>query len=55
MRSQKTIFSAEQESIIKAIYIPKGQGQGATVIATDSLSTMMSVEGMRQKTQRRDE
>jgi ribonuclease HI len=45
MRSQTTIFSAEQEAIIKAIYISKGKG--ATVIATDSLSTMMAAEGMR--------
>jgi ribonuclease HI len=45
MRSQTTIFSAEQEAIIKAIYISKCKG--ATVIATDSLSTMMAVEGTR--------
>jgi ribonuclease HI len=45
MRSQTTIFSAEQEAIIKAIYISKGEG--ATVIATDSLSTIMVVEGTR--------
>jgi hypothetical protein len=45
MRSQTTIFSAEQEAIIKSIYISKGKG--ATVIATDSLSTMMAVEGTR--------
>jgi hypothetical protein len=52
MRSQATIFSAEQEAIIKAIY--KSKGKGATVIATDSLSTMMAVEGRNeQKTQRR--
>jgi formaldehyde-activating enzyme involved in methanogenesis len=42
MRSQTMIFSAEQKAIIKAIYISKGEG--ATVIATDSLSTMMAVE-----------
>jgi hypothetical protein len=41
MRSQTMIFSAEQESIIKVIYISKGKG--ATVIATDYLSTMMAV------------
>jgi ribonuclease HI len=35
MRSQTTIFRAEQE------------GKGATVIATDSLSTRMAVEGTR--------
>jgi ribonuclease HI len=45
MRSQTTIFSAEKEAIIKAIYISKGKG--ATVIVTDSLSTMMSAEGTR--------
>jgi hypothetical protein len=45
MRSQTTIFSAEQVAIIKAIYISKGKG--ATVIATDSLSTMMAVESTR--------
>jgi ribonuclease HI len=42
MRTQATIFSFEQEAIIKAIYISKGKG--ATLIATDSLSTMMAVE-----------
>jgi hypothetical protein len=41
MRSQTTIFSAEQKAIIKAIY------KGATVIATNSLSTMMAVEDAR--------
>jgi hypothetical protein len=45
IRSQTTIFSAEQEAIIKAIYISKGKR--ANVIATDSLSTMMAVEGTR--------
>jgi ribonuclease HI len=45
MRSQATIFCAEQEAIIKAIYISKGKR--ATVVATDSLSTMMAVEGTR--------
>jgi ribonuclease HI len=45
MRSQTTIFSAEQEAIIKAIYISKGKG--ATMIATDSISTMMAGEGTR--------
>jgi hypothetical protein len=45
MRSQTTIFSAEHEAIIKAIYI--SEGEGATVIAMDSLSTMMVVEGTR--------
>jgi hypothetical protein len=45
MRSQKTIFSAQPEAIIKAIYISKDKR--ATVIATDSLSTMMAVEGTR--------
>jgi ribonuclease HI len=45
MRSQTTIFRAEQEAIIKAIFISKGKG--ATVIATDSLSTMMVIEGTR--------
>jgi ribonuclease HI len=55
MRSHTTILSAEQEATIKAIYLSKGKG--ATVIATDSLSTMMAVEGMRwaRKGQRRDE
>jgi hypothetical protein len=43
MRSQTTIFSAAQEAIIKAIYISKGKG--AIVTATDSLSTIMAVEG----------
>jgi ribonuclease HI len=43
MRSQTTIFSAEQEAIIKLIYISKGKG--ATVIDMDSLNTMMAVEG----------
>jgi ribonuclease HI len=43
MKSQTTIFSAEQEAIIKAIYISKGKR--ATVIATDSLSTMLAVKG----------
>jgi ribonuclease HI len=52
MRSQTTVFSTEQEAIIKAIFISKGKG--ATVIATDSLSTMMAVRDG-QKTQRRDE
>jgi hypothetical protein len=41
MRSQTTIFSAEQEAIIKAIYISKGKG--ANVIVTDSFNTMMKV------------
>jgi ribonuclease HI len=45
LRSQTTIFSAEQEAIIKAICISKGKE--ATVSATDSLSTMMAVEGTR--------
>jgi hypothetical protein len=45
IRSQITIFSAEQEVITKAIYISKRKG--ATVNATDSLSTMMTVEGTR--------
>jgi ribonuclease HI len=45
MRSKTTIFSAEQEAIIKVIYISKGKG--ATVIATDSFSTMSAVEGTR--------
>jgi hypothetical protein len=45
MRSQTTIFSDEKEAIIKAIYISKCKG--ATVIATDFLSTMMAVEGTR--------
>jgi hypothetical protein len=45
IRSQTTIFSAEQEAIIKAIYI--SQGKGANVIATDFFSTMMAVEGTR--------
>jgi hypothetical protein len=45
VRSQTTIFSAEQEAIIKAIYISKGKG--ATVIARDSFSTIMAVEGTR--------
>jgi ribonuclease HI len=45
MRSETTIFSAEQAAIIKAIYISKGKG--VTVIATDSLSTIMAVEGRR--------
>jgi ribonuclease HI len=43
--SHTTIFSAEQEAIIKAIYISKGNI--TTVIATDSLSTMMAVEATR--------
>jgi hypothetical protein len=43
MRSQTTIFSVEQEAIIKAIYISKDKG--ATVIATDFISTMTAVEG----------
>jgi hypothetical protein len=42
-RSQTTIFGAEQEAIIKAIYI--STGNRATLIATDSLSTIMAVEG----------
>jgi ribonuclease HI len=54
VRSQTTLFSAEQEAIIKAIYISKRKG--ATVIAKDSLSIMMAVEGARwtknQKTRR---
>jgi hypothetical protein len=45
MRSHKTIFNAEQEAIIKAIYISKDKR--ATLIATDSLSTMMIVEDTR--------
>jgi hypothetical protein len=45
MRSQTTIFSAEQEAIIKVICISKGKG--ANVIATAFLSTMMAVEGTR--------
>jgi ribonuclease HI len=45
MSSQTTIFSAEQETIIKAIYILKGKG--ATVIAADSFSTLKAVEGTR--------
>jgi ribonuclease HI len=45
MKSQTTIISAEQEAIIKAIFISKGKG--ATVIATHSLSTIMAVEGTR--------
>jgi ribonuclease HI len=43
MRSQTTILSANQEAIIKAI----SKGKRATVIAMDSLSTMMAVKGMR--------
>jgi hypothetical protein len=43
MRSQVMILSAEQEAIIKAIFISKSKG--ATVIATNSLTTMMAVVG----------
>jgi hypothetical protein len=39
------IISAEKEAFIKTIYISKSKG--ATVIATDSLSTIMAVEGTR--------
>jgi hypothetical protein len=45
MRSQTTMISDEQEAIIKKIYISKGKV--ATVIATDSFSAMMAVEGTR--------
>jgi CRISPR/Cas system CMR-associated protein Cmr5 small subunit len=45
IRIETAIFSAKQEAIIKAIYISKGKR--ATVIATDSLSTMITVEGTR--------
>jgi hypothetical protein len=37
IRSQTSIFIAEQEAIIKAIYISKGKS--AIVIATDSFSS----------------
>jgi hypothetical protein len=47
MRSQTTIFWAKQEATFKAIYITKGKG--ATVVATDSLSTMIANEGTRCK------
>jgi ribonuclease HI len=53
IRSQITIFSAEQEAIIEEIYIHKGKR--ATVISTNSLSTMWQLKVRDgQKTQRRE-
>jgi hypothetical protein len=44
MRQQSTIFSAEQEAVFKAIYF-SNKKKISTLIATDSLSTMMATEG----------
>jgi ribonuclease HI len=46
MRQQTTIFSAKQEAVIKAIYFAKKKKK-PTLIASDSLSTMISSEGSR--------
>jgi membrane protein implicated in regulation of membrane protease activity len=45
--------SVKQGAIINVIYISKGKE--ATVIATDSLSTMMAVEGTRWTIKSKDE
>jgi hypothetical protein len=42
-KPQNTIYSAEQEPIIKAIYVSQ-QTSERRVIITDSLSTVMAVE-----------
>jgi hypothetical protein len=43
-KPQNTVYSAEQEAIIKEIYVTKRKGE-RRVIITDSLSTLMAVEG----------
>jgi hypothetical protein len=42
MRQQTTIFSAEQDAVIKAIYFAKKKKK-PTLIAIESLSIMMAV------------
>jgi hypothetical protein len=44
LNPQNTVYSAEQESIIKAFYVIQRTGE-RRVIITDSLSTLMAVEG----------
>jgi ribonuclease HI len=43
-KPQNMVYSAEQEAIIKAIYVIKRNGE-RLVIITDSFSTLMAVEG----------
>jgi hypothetical protein len=44
LKPKNTVYSAEQEAIIKAIYVTQRTGERRVVI-TDSLSTLMAVEG----------
>jgi ribonuclease HI len=44
LKPQNTVYSAEQQAIIKAIYVTKRRGE-RRVIITDSLSTIMAIEG----------
>jgi hypothetical protein len=44
LKPQNTVYSAEQEAIIKAIYVTQRTG-GGRVIITDSVSVLMAVEG----------
>jgi ribonuclease HI len=46
MSQETTIFSAEQDAVIKAIYFAK-KNNNPTLIATDSLSTLIATEGSR--------
>jgi hypothetical protein len=44
LKTQNTVYSAEQEAIIKAIYVTKRTGEWQVII-TDSLSTLMAIKG----------
>jgi ribonuclease HI len=44
LKPQNTVYSAEQEAIIKAIYVTQRTGERRLIIM-DSLSTLMAVEG----------
>jgi hypothetical protein len=44
LKPGNTVYSAEQETIIKAIYVTQGISE-RQVIITNSLSTLMTVEG----------
>jgi archaellum biogenesis ATPase FlaH len=44
LEPQNKVYSAEHEAIIKAIYVTKRTGE-RRVIITDSLSTLMAIEG----------
>jgi ribonuclease HI len=44
LKPQNTVFSAEQETIIKAIYLTQRTGEQRLII-TDSFSTLMAAEG----------